>query len=92
MDDSTQRRGTLLTITAVLCVAVFAAFLLSAWSLYASHQQACESRNTAFDVLHDVLIIATTPTPGQKVTAEQQAQIARFRQQVFARIDAARCT
>lgn len=74
-----------------LSVAVIAAFALAAWSFSASHQQACKSRATTLNVIHDVLVIATTPRPGQTLTPERKRDLAEFRKAVFARIDNARC-
>jgi hypothetical protein len=78
-------------VTVALSLAVVLAFGLSAWSLYSSHQQACNARNTSLNVLRDVVVIATTPPSGQKVTADEQAEISSLRHQVDVRINAARC-
>ena len=86
------RRNTLMfSVTVALCFAAVAAFALSAWSLYSSHQQACASRNASLAVLHDVVVIATTPAPGHPPTSDQRQQIARFRAAVFSRIGSAHC-
>jgi len=51
----------------------------------------CDSQNKTLSVLHDVIVIATTPPKGAKLTAQQATNIARFQATTFARISAARC-
>jgi hypothetical protein len=86
-----MRRSLMFSVSMVLSVAVVAAFALSAWALYSSHRQSCQSRNTTLDVLHDVLAIATTPDPKHPPTPSERIRIAEFNAAVFARINKARC-
>jgi hypothetical protein len=78
-------------ILPALCIAVVGSFALAAWSLAASHQQACASRSTTLNVIRDVVVLATKPRTGQKLTAERRREVVQFRNSVFARIAKARC-
>lgn len=90
MPDTAFRRRVWIVVP-LLSALVVAAMVFSAWSLYASHSQACASRNTTLDVIHDILLVSTTPRPGQHVPPDQVAQLVAFRAAMFARIDLARC-
>lgn len=74
-----------------MSVALAASFALIGWAWWSSHQQACESRTTTLNVIRDVILIATTPTPGEHVSAEEIRRALAFRKTVLARVDSARC-
>jgi hypothetical protein len=78
-------------IVPALSAAVVAAFALAAWSFYASHQQACQSRNATLTVIHDILVIATTPAASDRITPDQRDRLDAFRSSAFDRINDARC-
>lgn len=85
-------------LTAVLIVsvtvAVVALAVSSVYSAYVASQNrknSCNSRALVLDVLHDVIVDATTPRPGQVLTRKQAIAIATFQAKAFTRIDQARC-
>lgn len=82
---------------AVLLALVFAVLVLgfastySAWVSSTNHHASCARSDVILDTLHDVILLAFTPAPGQKVTAAQERQIGSFELAAFQRIDQSRC-
>lgn len=90
MPDTKFRRR-ISIIVPILSLAIVCAFALSAWSFYASHQQACRSRNATLTVLRDTVLLATTDDPTRPADVETRRRALAFRAAVFARISKARC-
>lgn len=86
MTDKTFRVAVLLMIL-LLCGALVVQALVGR----SRRADICRGQNSTLAVLHDVILIATTPPKGKTLTADQVASITRFQTQVFARISAARC-
>lgn len=63
----------------------------SSWVASTNHRNSCISRGLVLDTFRDVIVLALTPQPGQKLTAKQAADIAAFETKAFMRIDQARC-
>lgn len=75
----------------LLSIIVVLAFAFASWSLYSVHQQACSGRDKTLDAVQDIVVIATTPDPGQHVSAEDMRRMLAFRSAVTARLNSARC-
>lgn len=81
-----------------LLLVLFAAVLLlgftSSYSAYVAstnHRNSCTSRALVLDTLHDLIVLATTPKIGQRLSAEQVREITAFQSAAFTRINQARC-
>ena len=84
-------RRRVITIAAAGALLTVLAFVLASWSLYETHQAACQSRNRTLTVLADILTIAQTQGSRQHLTPAQAEQAQAFYKSAFARIDADRC-
>jgi hypothetical protein len=84
-------------LQAILAALTFAIILNSLTSAYSAHVTAsnrhasCARTDLILDSLHDVILLALTPEPGQKLTSAQVRTIASFEAKAFARIVQARC-
>lgn len=87
-----EHKPSISRVAVVSMLVTLLAFGIAVYSFYNGHRDNCQSRTQTLNVLADVIKIATTPGPTQKLTPQQQAAITAFRDRVDARIDAARCT
>lgn len=79
-------------VALVAALAMFASFLLAAWSFNQARRSACDSRNVTAKLFRDVIVIATTPAKGGKPeTAAQKKAVADFRLRVDTRVNLIRC-
>lgn len=82
--------GVLLALAAAVLVLAFSSGY-SAYVASTNHRNFCARTDLVLDTLHDIIVLAFTPQPGQKITALQVRQIEGFESAAFARIDQARC-
>lgn len=85
------RKRRLAIVTVCLSMILAASFVFSAWSLYTTHRQDCQTRDKTLDVVAGVIVIATKPAPGQKLTVRQKRTVQEFNARVSALINGSRC-
>lgn len=88
MSGAHHHAPSLAVIAAVLLVG---AFMLTAYSFYNGHNEACQARNKNLDVLSDVLRLSQQRTAEETLTDAEAARAARYFTSAYARIDQARC-
>ncbi len=78
-------------VFSVLTLLLCGALVIQAFAGRQRRVDICASQNATLAVLHDVIVIATTPPAGKKLTVAQVRSITAFQTKTFARIAAARC-
>ena len=86
-----MKNSTVIVLLSLIVALLSAALVVQGFEGRARRHDICHSLNTAMDVMHGLVVDASTPPPGKTLTTEQVRAITVFQTKAFALIDSARC-